>query len=58
MSTPTKKEILSALELAIADHKATAGTFCVDWEFITALRGAITIVQASKTTKVPEALVA
>lgn len=35
-----------AVELAIADHKAHAGT-CVDWDFIAGLRNALLCVKAA-----------
>lgn len=56
MATPTKQQILAALELAIDDHKAFAGKFGVDWEFIAGLRAAATIVQAASVVAVPCAL--
>lgn len=51
----TKQQIIDALQLAVRDHKATAGAFC-DWDFVSALRAAEDIVAAAPETTVPCAL--
>lgn len=48
----TKQEIVAALELAIADHKATAKS-CTDWDFIESLLAARAIVEAAENRSYP-----
>lgn len=48
----TKDQILAALDLAIADHQVTAGSG-TDWEFISELRAAKTIISRATVTSVP-----
>lgn len=50
-----KQEILDALDLAIADHKAVAGS-AVDWGFVAALRAAGRIVDAAPEVMIPRAI--
>jgi hypothetical protein len=50
-----KQKILDALDLAMADHKAFAGS-ATDWDFVSALGAAKRIVEAAPEVLVPEAL--
>lgn len=51
-----KQEILAALDLAIADHKTFAANL-VDWDFVSALQAAKSVVADAPEVLIPEVLV-